>query len=138
MLGISCVDVLTLLHEICSISGCPLSNITGTFLSPARRGRGILVAPGFCPASRFLVGAKLKNYRISPCLMRCFFLAIHVTKRHLVLYIDVEFNTFFSFLAVSSAVSSLAVKHICKRRPVSVFCKQAYTTRTIVRLCFSN
>ena len=28
------------------------------FLSPARRGRGILVAPGFCPASRFLVGAK--------------------------------------------------------------------------------
>ena len=34
-------------------------------------------------------------YRISPCIMRCFFLAIHVTKRHLVLYIDVEFNTFF-------------------------------------------
>ena len=28
------------------------------FLSPARRGRGILVAPGFCPASRCLVGAK--------------------------------------------------------------------------------
>ena len=28
------------------------------FLSPAHRGRGILVAPGFCPASRFLVGAK--------------------------------------------------------------------------------
>ena len=28
------------------------------FLSPARRGRGILVAPGFCPTSRFLVGAK--------------------------------------------------------------------------------
>ena len=48
--------------------------------------------------------------------MRCFFLAIHVTKRHLVLYIDLEFNTiFFSSLAVSS----LAVKRICKRRPVS-------------------
>ena len=29
------------------------------------------------------------TYRISPCIMRCFFLAIHVTKRHLVLYIDV-------------------------------------------------
>ena len=36
-----------------------------SFWSPARRGRGILVAPGFCPAagvwhpsSRFLVGAK--------------------------------------------------------------------------------
>ena len=28
------------------------------FLSPARSGRGILVVPGFCPASRFLVGAK--------------------------------------------------------------------------------
>ena len=28
------------------------------FLSPARRGRGILVAPGFRQASRFLVGAK--------------------------------------------------------------------------------
>ena len=35
------------------------------------------------------------TYRISPCIMRCFFLAIHVTKRHLVLYIDVEFNTIF-------------------------------------------
>ena len=35
------------------------------------------------------------SYRISPCIMRCFFLVIHVTKRHLVLYIDVEFNTFF-------------------------------------------
>ena len=31
-------------------------------------------------------------YRISPCIMQCFFLAIHVTKRHLVLYMDVEFN----------------------------------------------
>ena len=71
--------------------------------------------------------------------MQCFFLAIHVTKRHLVLYIDVEFNTFFfSSLAVSSAASSLAAKLICKRRPVSVFGKQAYTTRTIVRLCFFN
>ena len=62
--------------------------------------------------------------------MQCFFLAIHVTKRHLVLYIDVEFNTIFSSLAVSSVVSSLAVKRICKRKPVSVFDKQAYTTRT--------
>ena len=71
--------------------------------------------------------------------MQCFFLAIHLTKRHLVLYIDVEFNTvFFSSLAVSLAVSSLVVKLICKRRPVSVFGKQAYTTRTTMRLCFSN
>ena len=30
-------------------------------LSPARRGRGILVASGFCPASRFLVGAKTQK-----------------------------------------------------------------------------
>ena len=75
----------------------------------------------------------------SPCIMQCFFLNIHVTKRHLVLYIDVEFNTiFFSSLAVSSAISSLAVKLIWKRRPVSVFGKQAYTTRTTVRLCISN
>ena len=60
--------------------------------------------------------------------MGCFFLAIHVTKRHLLLYIDVEFNIFFSSLAVSSAVSSLAVKRICiKHSPVSVFGKQAYT-----------
>ena len=63
--------------------------------------------------------------------MRCFFLTIHVTKRHLVLYIDVEFNTFFFS---SLAASSLAVKRICKRRPDSVFGKQAYTTRTTVRL----
>ena len=28
------------------------------FFIPARRGRGILVAPRFCPASRFLAGAK--------------------------------------------------------------------------------
>ena len=34
-------------------------------------------------------------YRISPCIMRWFFSAIHVTKRHLVLYIDEEFITFF-------------------------------------------
>ena len=75
----------------------------------------------------------MTSYRISPCIMRGFFLASHVTKRHLVLYIDVEFNTiFFSSLAVSS----LAVKHICKRRPVSVFGKQAYTARTTVRLPF--
>ena len=66
--------------------------------------------------------------------MRCFFLAIRVAKRHLVLYIDVEFNTFFSSLAVRSAVGSLAVKLICKRRQVSVFGKQAYTARTTVRL----
>ena len=32
--------------------------LVNTFLSPARRGRGILVVQGFCPASRFLVGAK--------------------------------------------------------------------------------
>ena len=70
--------------------------------------------------------------------MRCFSLAIHVAKRHLVLYIDVEFNTFFSSLAVSSEVSSLAVKHICRRRPVSMFGKQAYTTRTTVRLLFQQ
>ena len=44
--------------------------------------------------------------------MRCFFLAIHVAKRHLVLYIDVEFRQIFSSLAVSSAVSSLAVERI--------------------------
>ena len=44
--------------------------------------------------------------------MRCFFLAIHVAKRHLVLYIDVEFKQIFSSLAVSSAVSSLAVERI--------------------------
>ena len=35
------------------------------------------------------------KYRISPCIMRCFFLVIHVTKRHLVVYMDVEFNTIF-------------------------------------------
>ena len=29
-----------------------------SFLPPARRGRGILVAPGFCPASLFPVGTK--------------------------------------------------------------------------------
>ena len=34
---------------------------------------------------------------------------------------------FFSSLAAISAVSSLAVKRVCKRRPVSVFGKQAYT-----------
>ena len=44
--------------------------------------------------------------------MRCFFLAIHVAKRHLVLYIDVEFKQIFSSLAVSSAVRSLAVERI--------------------------
>ena len=32
------------------------------------------------------------------CMMQCFFLAYHVTKRHLVLYIDVKFNTFFKIL----------------------------------------
>ena len=31
------------------------------FLSPARRGRGILVAPGFCQASRFPVGTKTQK-----------------------------------------------------------------------------
>ena len=41
------------------------------FLSPARRGRGILVAPGFCPASGvrrhvFLWAQKLKNYWSTP------------------------------------------------------------------------
>ena len=76
-------------------------------------------------------------YRISPCIMRCFFLAIHVTKKHLVLYIDVEFNTIFELLAVSSAVSSLAVERIFKHRPVSVFGKQAYTHDT-TRLCLFN
>ena len=28
------------------------------FLSPARRRRGILVAPGFCPSSRFFLWAQ--------------------------------------------------------------------------------
>ena len=46
----------------------------------------LLLPCGSCVPSR---------YRISPCIMRCFFLAIHVTKRHLVLYIDVEFDTIF-------------------------------------------
>ena len=36
-----------------------------TFLSPARRGRGILVAPGFCPASLFLVGAKTEKLLVN-------------------------------------------------------------------------
>ena len=67
--------------------------------------------------------------------MRCFFLAIHVTKRHLVLYIEVDKVQFFSFVAVTSAISSPAVKHICKRRTVSVFGKQAHTTRTTVIDC---
>ena len=40
------------------------------------------------------------------------------------------YYNFFSSLAVSS----LAVKLICKRRPVSVFGRQTYTTRTTVRL----
>ena len=31
------------------------------FLSPARRGRVILVAPGSCPASIFFVGAKTQK-----------------------------------------------------------------------------
>ena len=57
--------------------------------------------------------------------MRCFLLAIHVTKSHLVLY--GEINTIFSSLAVNSALSSLAVKRICKRGPVSVFGKKAYS-----------
>ena len=35
------------------------------FLSPARRERGILVAPGFCPASGFLVGAKTQNLPVN-------------------------------------------------------------------------
>ena len=33
--------------------------------------------------------------------MRCFFSAINVTKRHLVLYIDVEFDTIISALVAS-------------------------------------
>ena len=32
---------------------------------PTRRGRGILVAPGFCPASGFLVGAKTKKVLVN-------------------------------------------------------------------------
>ena len=70
--------------------------------------------------------------------MQCFFLTIHVAKRHLLLYIDVEFNKKISSVAVSSAVCSLAVERICRHRPVSVFGKQAYATRTTARLCFSN
>ena len=42
-------------------------------LSPARRGRGILVAPGFCPASRFLVGAKTQKLLVN------FFLNFNIT-----------------------------------------------------------
>ena len=38
------------------------NNCLRAFLSPARRGRWALVAPGICPASRFLVGAKTQNY----------------------------------------------------------------------------
>ena len=50
-----------------------------------------------CPLARIWASDKLQNikYGISPCIMQCFFLDIHVTKRHLVLYIDVEFKTFF-------------------------------------------
>ena len=40
----------------CNI-GC-LAAHDNYFLFPTRRGKGILVAPGFCPASRSLVGAK--------------------------------------------------------------------------------
>ena len=40
---------------------------------------------------------------------------------------------FFSSLAASS----LALKRICERRAVSVFGKQAYTSRTTVRLCLT-
>ena len=36
------------------------TGVSISFLSPARRGREILVAPGFCLASRFFCG--LKNY----------------------------------------------------------------------------
>ena len=61
---------------------------------------------------KYLKKNRPRIYRISPCIMRCFFLAIHVAKSHLVLYIDVEFKQIFSSLAVSSAVSSLAVERI--------------------------
>ena len=43
------------------VNGEAIEQIVFVFYSPPpspRRGRGILVAPGFCPASRFLVGAK--------------------------------------------------------------------------------
>ena len=66
----------------------------------------------FCLRNGYRDDYHIKVYRISPCIMRCFFLAIHVAKRHLVLYIDVEFKQIFSSLAVSSAVSSLAVERI--------------------------
>ena len=44
-----------------------LENTVALLLSPARRGRGILVAPGFCPGSGvrrhvFLWAQKLENY----------------------------------------------------------------------------
>ena len=51
--------------------------------------------------------------------MRCFLLPIHVTKRHLVLYLDVEFIK----KNIALAVNSVCVKRICKPRPVSVFGK---------------
>ena len=51
--------------------------------------------------------------------MRCFFLAIHVTKRHLVLYIDVEFITiFFSSLAVSSLAVNVGQSACLISRPI--------------------
>ena len=36
-----------------------------SFLSPARRGRGILVAPEFCPASSFLVDEKTQKLLVN-------------------------------------------------------------------------
>ena len=38
------------------------------FLSPTSRGRGILVAPGFCLAPRFLVGAKTQKLLVKSFL----------------------------------------------------------------------
>ena len=55
---------MTILAWLCrfNTAGVPnelcFTNLTLVLLSPAHRGREILVASGFCPASRFLVGAK--------------------------------------------------------------------------------
>ena len=42
-------------------------HVKTVFLSPARRGRGILVAPGFCPVSgvTFFVGAKTQKLLVN-------------------------------------------------------------------------
>ena len=65
--GGGCIGI----HASCFITSCEVhpsipKKLCSRFLSPARRGWGILVAPGFCPASRvrhrvFLWAQKIKN-----------------------------------------------------------------------------